>query len=62
MSRSNSDNHSSRNTPSHKPSLRQRMSQDLQLRGMAQRTHDGYAGSRSSSATAACKRRSSICT
>jgi hypothetical protein len=42
MSRSNSDNHSSRNTSSHKPSLRQRMSQDLQLRGMAQRTHDGY--------------------
>lgn len=43
MSRSASNNHSgSGNTPSDKPSLRQRMSQDLQLRGMAQRTHDGY--------------------
>jgi len=42
MSRSSSDNHSSRNTSSDKPSLRQRMSQDLQLRGMAKRTHDGY--------------------
>ena len=42
MSRSSSDNHSSRNTSSDKPSLRQRMSQDLQLLGMAKRTHDGY--------------------
>ncbi len=29
-------------TPSNGPSLRERMSQDLQLRGMAKRTHDGY--------------------
>jgi site-specific recombinase XerD len=43
MSRSHSDNHdASRNPSSGKPSLRQRMSRDLQLRGMAKRTHDGY--------------------
>lgn len=43
MSHSHSDNHdSSRNPSPDKPSLRQRMSRDLQLRGMAQRTHDGY--------------------
>ena len=43
MSRSNSDNNdSSRNPSSDKPSLRQRMSQDLKLRGLAPRTHDGY--------------------
>ena len=42
MSRSTSGNRSFRNTPSDKPSLRDRMSQDLQLRGMAKRTHDGY--------------------
>ncbi len=42
MSRSTRNNHSScKNTP-HKRSLRERMSQDLQLRGMAKRTHDGY--------------------
>lgn len=43
MSHSNSGNHGcSRNPSPDKPSLRQRMSRDLQLRGMAQRTHDGY--------------------
>ena len=42
MSRSNPDHRSSRNSSSDKRSLRQRMSQDLQLRGMAPRTHDGY--------------------
>ncbi len=42
MSRPNSDNHSSGNTSSGNPSLRERMSQDLQLRGMAERTQVGY--------------------
>lgn len=43
MSHANSDNNdASRNPSSRKPSLRERMSQDLQLRGMAKRTHDGY--------------------
>ena len=42
MSRSNSNNESSRNASSDKRSLRQRMSQDLQLQGKAPRTHDGY--------------------
>ena len=42
MSRSTSNNDSSRNASSDKRSLRERMSQDLQLRGMAKRTHDGY--------------------
>ena len=42
MSHSSSDNHSSRDNSSDKPTLRERMSQDLQLRGMAKRTHDGY--------------------
>ena len=43
MSRSNSGNNdSSRNPSSDKRSLRQRMSRDLRLRGMAKRTHDGY--------------------
>lgn len=43
MSHSNSGNNdSSRNPSSDKRALRQRMSRDLQLRGMAQRTHDGY--------------------
>ena len=43
MSRSASNKgSSSRNTSSDTKSLRERMSQDLQLRGMAQRTHDGY--------------------
>jgi site-specific recombinase XerD len=43
MTRSNSNNHdASRNPSSDKLSLRQRMSRDLQLRGMAKRTHDGY--------------------
>ena len=43
MSRSNSGNNDSSRKPSaEKPSLRQRMSQDLQLRGMAKRTHEGY--------------------
>lgn len=37
---SNSDEQRSNNQPT--KSLRERMSQDLQLRGMAQRTHDGY--------------------
>ena len=41
MSRSASNNQSGNNS-SDKPSLRERMSQDLQLRGMARRTHDGY--------------------
>ena len=43
MSHSRSDNNdAARHSSSDKPSLRQRMSQDLQLRGMAKRTHDGY--------------------
>ena len=42
MSHANSDKHSDRHTSSSTPTLRQRMSRDLQLRGMAQRTHDGY--------------------
>ena len=43
MSHSRSDNNRpAHNHSSDKPSLRQRMSQDLQLRGMADRTHDGY--------------------
>jgi len=43
MSHSHSDNSaSSRNPSSDKTSLRHRMSRDLQLRGLAQRTHDGY--------------------
>jgi len=42
MSRSTSNNTSSRNVSSDKRSLRERMSRDLQLRGMAKRTHDGY--------------------
>lgn len=43
MTRSNSNNHdASRNPSSDKPSLRDRMSQDLQLRGLADRTHTGY--------------------
>ena len=43
MSRSNSGNNDSSRKPSDdKPSLRERMSRDLQLRGMARRTHDGY--------------------
>ena len=46
--RSTSNNGSSRKSASRKasssngPSLRQRMSQDLQLQGKAKRTHDGY--------------------
>ena len=35
-------NNAARNQGSEKPSLRQRMSQDLQLQGKAKRTHDGY--------------------
>ena len=49
MSRSASNNNSAANNNSSsnenssgKKSLRERMSQDLQLRGMAKRTHDGY--------------------
>jgi len=42
MSQASSDNHSSGNNSSDNPTLRERMSQDLQLRGMAKRTHDGY--------------------
>lgn len=42
MSHASSDNHSSGNNSSDNPTLRERMSQDLQLRGMAKRTHDGY--------------------
>lgn len=42
MSQSRSDNNPDRDNSSNKPSLRQRMSQDLQLRGLAPRTHDGY--------------------
>lgn len=42
MSHANSDNHSDRHGLPSKPALRQRMSRDLQLRGMAKRTHDGY--------------------
>ena len=43
MSLARSDNNdASRNPSAGKPSLRQRMSRDLQLRGMAKRTHDGY--------------------
>jgi len=42
MSRSTPNNDSSRNASSDNRSLRERMSQDLQLRGMAKRTHDGY--------------------
>ena len=42
MSRSTSNNRSSCKTTPNKRSLRERMSQDLQLRGMAKRTHDGY--------------------
>ncbi len=32
----------SRETSSERPSLRERMSQDLQLLGMSPRTHEGY--------------------
>ena len=39
---SNDPNSNADNKSSDKRSLRQRMSQDLQLRGMAERTHDGY--------------------
>lgn len=43
QSRNNqSRNDSSKQPASDKRSLRERMSQDLQLRGMAKRTHDGY--------------------
>ncbi len=43
MSRSASNNRSaSRNASSDHKSLRERMSQDLQLQGKAKRTHDGY--------------------
>jgi site-specific recombinase XerD len=43
MSQANSNNNDPSKQPvSNEPSLRQRMSQDLQLRGMAKRTHDGY--------------------
>jgi len=42
MSHSNSGNNDASRNPDDKRSLRQRMSQDLQLRGMAPRTHDGY--------------------
>ena len=43
MSQANSNtNSSSQNGSSNGKSLRERMSQDLQLRGLAQRTHDGY--------------------
>ncbi len=43
MTRSHSNHHdASRNSSSDKPSLRDRMSQDLQLRGMADRTQTGY--------------------
>lgn len=42
MSRSTPSNNSSRNASSDTRSLRERMSQDLQLRGMAPRTHNGY--------------------
>lgn len=42
MSRSTPHHDSSRNRSSDNRTLRQRMSQDLQLRGMAPRTHDGY--------------------
>ena len=42
MSRFTANRPSFRQAASDKRSLRQRMSQDLQLRGMAKRTHDGY--------------------
>jgi len=42
MSRSTPDDRSPRNSSADNRSLRQPMSQDLQLRGMARRTHDGY--------------------
>jgi site-specific recombinase XerD len=42
MSRSIPNKDSYRNSSSDKRSLRERMSQDLQLRGLAARTHDGY--------------------
>jgi len=42
MSHSRSDSKPARDNSANKLSLRQRMSQDLQLRGMAKRTHDGY--------------------
>lgn len=42
MTRSNSNNRDASRNPSDKPSLRDRMSQDLQLRGMADRTQSGY--------------------
>lgn len=38
----NQHHHSGRQDDSCQPSLRQRMSRDLQLRGMSPRTHDGY--------------------
>lgn len=37
-----SHNDDNSNTKGHQKSPRERMSQDLQLRGMAKRTHDGY--------------------
>ena len=38
----NQHHHVGRRDESRQPSLRQRMSRDLQLRAMAERTHDGY--------------------
>ena len=38
----NNRNNAARNKGSEKPSLRERMSQDLQLQGNAKCTHDGY--------------------